>query len=56
MLLSAGPRNWPGDKGYIGNNMLTPFRKPEGSELLNWQKEFNKQKKTMPSLAGLILA
>ena len=30
-------------KGYIGNNMLTPFRKPEGSELLDWQKEFNKQ-------------
>jgi hypothetical protein len=23
--------------------MLTPFRKPEGGELLDWQKEFNKQ-------------
>ena len=43
MLLSADPRNWLGDKGYIGNNMLTPFRKPEGGELLDWQKEFNKQ-------------
>src|SRR5260370_40509512 len=31
------PRNWLGDKGYIGNNMLTPFRKPEGGELLDWQ-------------------
>ena len=30
-------------KGYIGNNMLTLFRKPEGGELLDWQKEFNKQ-------------
>jgi len=56
VLLSADPRDWLGDEGYIGNNMLTPFRKPEGSELLNWQKEFNKQKNTMPSLAGLILA
>jgi len=43
VLLSADPRNWLGDKGYIGNNMLTPFRKPEGGELLDWQKEFNKQ-------------
>jgi hypothetical protein len=25
------------------NNMLTPFRKPEGGELLDWQKEFNEQ-------------
>jgi hypothetical protein len=24
VLLSAGPRSWLGDKGYIGNNMLTP--------------------------------
>jgi DDE superfamily endonuclease len=39
----SAPRNWLGDKGYIGNNMLTPFRKPEGGELLDWQKEFNRQ-------------
>ena len=37
VLLSADPHNWLGDKGYIGNNMLTPFRKPEGSELLDWR-------------------
>ncbi|HEV2259703.1 MAG TPA: transposase family protein [Streptosporangiaceae bacterium] len=43
VLLLADPRNWLGDKGYIGNNMLMPFRKPEGGELLDWQKEFNKQ-------------
>ena len=23
--------------------MITPFKKPEGGELLDWQKEFNKQ-------------
>jgi hypothetical protein len=34
-------RRTPGDKGYIGNEMITPFRKPEGRELLDWQKEFN---------------
>ena len=31
-----------GDKGYIGLDMITPFRKPPGGELLDWQKEFNK--------------
>ena len=37
------PKNWVGDKGYIGNNMITPFRKPAGGELLDWQKEFNSE-------------
>ena len=37
------PRNWIGDKGYIGNNMITPFRKPAGGELLDWQKEYNSE-------------
>jgi hypothetical protein len=30
-----------GDKGYIGTGSTTPFRKPPGGELLDWQKEFN---------------
>ena len=29
------------DKGYIGSDMLTPYRKPPGGELLEWQKEYN---------------
>ena len=37
------PKNWVGDKGYIGNNMITPYRKPAGGELLDWQKEYNSQ-------------
>jgi hypothetical protein len=32
-----------GDKGYIGLGMITPKRKPPGGQLLDWQKEFNKQ-------------
>jgi hypothetical protein len=28
---------------HIGNNMITPFRKPAGGELLNWQKEYNSE-------------
>ena len=43
VLLTMNPKNWIGDKGYIGNNMITPFRKPAGSELLDWQKEYNSQ-------------
>lgn len=38
--LSVNPQNWFGDKGYVGNDMITPFKKPEGGELLDWQKEF----------------
>ncbi|MGH3706031.1 MAG: transposase family protein, partial [Agromyces sp.] len=35
------PDNTVGDKGYIGKGPTTPFRKPAGGELLDWQKEFN---------------
>ncbi len=43
VLLTMNPKNWIGDKGYIGNNMITPFRKPAGGELLTWQKEYNSE-------------
>jgi hypothetical protein len=32
--LTMKPGNWIDDKGYIENNMITPFRKPAGGELL----------------------
>jgi len=32
-----------GDKGYQGSDFITPFKKPQGGELLEWQKEFNVQ-------------
>lgn len=35
------PDNSLGDKGFIGAGPTTPFRKPPGGELLDWQKEFN---------------
>jgi len=43
VLLTLDPENWIGDKGYVGNDMITPFKKPSGGELLDWQKEFNIQ-------------
>lgn len=43
-ILAAGdPANWIGDKGYIGNRMITPIRKPACRDLLDWEKEFNTQ-------------
>ena len=42
-LAPLDPGNWVGDKGYAGNSMITPFRKPAGGELPHWQKEFNTQ-------------
>ena len=30
-----------GDKGYQGSGFITPFKKPRGGELLDWQKKFN---------------
>ena len=41
VLLAMDPGDWIGDKGYVGNDMITPFKKPPGGELLDWQKEFN---------------
>jgi hypothetical protein len=43
VLVTADPAKWVGDKGYIGNGMITPFRKPAGGELLDWQKKYNKE-------------
>lgn len=41
VLLTLDPRNWIGDKGYVGNNMITPIKKPAHRDLLDWEKEFN---------------
>ncbi|HZC01772.1 MAG TPA: transposase family protein [Gammaproteobacteria bacterium] len=42
-LAEVDPRNWIGDKGYVGNDMLTPIKKPTYRDLLDWEKEFNTQ-------------
>jgi hypothetical protein len=33
--------HWTGDKGYVGNGMVTPFKKPIFRGLLDWEKTFN---------------
>ena len=41
VLRTLNPKYWMGDKGYIGSDTITLFRKPKGGEPLDWQKEFN---------------
>lgn len=43
VLITMHPIDWIGDKGYVGNGMLTPIKKPTHRELLDWEKEFNTQ-------------
>src|SRR5262249_33116695 len=43
VLTTLDPGNWIGDKGYVGNDMITPIKKPACRELLDWEKEFNTQ-------------
>lgn len=43
ILLTRDPGNWVGDKGYVGNGMITPIKKPAHRDLLDWEKEFNTQ-------------
>lgn len=48
--------NWIGDKGYLGNGMLTPIRKPPGGQLLAWQKEFNTAVNRIRSVIEQVIA
>ncbi|MCU1680649.1 MAG: superfamily endonuclease [Amycolatopsis sp.] len=43
VLLTLDPGHWIGDKGHVGNEMITPIRKPACRDLLDWEKEFNTQ-------------
>jgi hypothetical protein len=55
-LTGLEPGNWIGDKGYIGNDMLTPIKKPEFRPLLDWEKEFNTQVNGIRSAIERVIA
>ena len=42
-LPAGAPENWVGDKGYVGNGMMTPYKKPIHRELVDWETEYNRQ-------------
>ena len=41
VLATLDPRDWTGDKGYVGRDMVTPIKKTGEGELLDWQQTFN---------------
>jgi DDE superfamily endonuclease len=43
MLVTLDPGKSAGDKAYVGHGMITPFKKPAGGRLPDWQNEFNTQ-------------
>lgn len=43
VLDTHDPANWIGDKGYVGNNMITPIKKTPVRDMLDWEKQFNTQ-------------
>jgi hypothetical protein len=43
VLDGVDQQDYLGDKGFVGNGMITPFKKPPGGRLMDWQKEFNTQ-------------
>lgn len=42
-LPASAPGNWIGDKGYVGNEMITPYKKPLHGDLVDWEKNYNTQ-------------
>jgi DDE superfamily endonuclease len=43
VLVDFPERSQMGDKGYVGKGMITPTKKPECRDLLDWEKEFSIQ-------------
>jgi hypothetical protein len=43
VLSTLDPTTWVGDKGYVGNDMTTPVKKPRHRDLTDTDKDFNKQ-------------
>jgi len=56
VLATVDPADWIADKGYVGNGMITPVKKPEFRELLDWEKEFNKQVNKIRAVIERVIA
>jgi hypothetical protein len=56
VLATLNPADWIGDKGYVGNGMITPIKKPEGRDLLDWEKEFNKEVNKIRAMIERVIA
>ena len=56
VLQMLDPRDWTGDKGYVGRDMITPVKKINGGELLDWQKTFNSAINSIRAVIERIIA
>jgi hypothetical protein len=56
VLETLNPNDWTGDKGYVGNEMLTPIKKPECRDLLDWEKEHNRQVNKIRAVIERVIA
>ena len=56
MLAGFPEKSQIGDKGYVGKRMITPIRKPEFRDLLDWEKEFNTQVNKIRYLIEQVIA
>ena len=56
VLETLNPADWIGDKGYVGNGMITPIKKPQGRDLLDWEKEFNKDVNKIRAMIERVIA
>jgi hypothetical protein len=55
-LSGLDSHNWIGDKGHVGNNMITPIKRSEGRDLLDWEKEYNKQINKVRAVVERVIA
>jgi hypothetical protein len=58
VLRTIDSKNWMGDKAYIGNQVIAPFRKPEDRELLDYhdtdyRRPLNTFETTISAVLGL---
>ena len=56
VLQMLDPCDWTGDKGYVGRDMITPVKKINGGELLDWQKTFNSAINSIRAVIERIIA
>lgn len=55
-MTGADPANWFGDKGYVGRGMTTPIKKPAHRDLLDWEKDYNKDINALRAVIEQVIA
>ena len=56
VLETLNSADWIGDKGYVGSGMITPIKKPQERDLLDWEKEFNKDVNKIRAMIERVIA